>query len=156
MTQCSTYDHHPDFFQGRAPLVEIYKGSSSLVSRHLITKVSVEANYLPSIRSSSRLRGLLRAKRPPRPSLEMSTGSARERHRLITTDPLAPPARHRTGCWTCRIRKKRCDETPNGVGVCGECDRLAIKCLGWGERRPDWCRVRHNFLLLLLDPPMIE
>ena len=151
MTQCSTCDHQSPFTQSRAAL-DLYKGSSSLGSRHPVTEVAVEANYSPSIRSCPRLRSFSRSKRPPRPSLKMSISSARERRRLIINDPLAPPTRLRTGCWTCRIRKKRCDETPNEAGMCGECDRLAIKCLGWGEKRPEWCRVRDAFLFFLLNP----
>jgi len=141
MTQCSTCKHFPYLTQRRAPL-DIYKGSSSLGTGHLITKITGEAIYTSSIRPCSRLRGSLRPTRTPRSPLRMSTSSARERRLLLATDPLAP-TRLRTGCWTCRIRKKRCDETPNEAGICGECDRLAIKCLGWGEKRPEWCRVRH-------------
>jgi len=142
MTQCSTFKHSPYLTQRRAPL-DLYKGPSSLGSRHLITEFTEEANCSSSIRPGPRLRGLLRPKRAPQPSLKMSTSAARERRRLLITDPLAPSTRLRTGCWTCRIRKKRCDETPNEAGICGECDRLAIKCLGWGEKRPEWCRVCH-------------
>lgn len=151
MNQCPTCEHFPFLAQGRAPL-EIHKASSSLGSRHLITKVTEEANYSSSIRPYSRLGGFLRSKRSPQPSLKMSTSSARERRRLLITDPLAPSARLRTGCWTCRIRKKRCDESPNEAGICGECDRLAIKCLGWGEKRPEWCRVCRASGLSLLNP----
>ena len=154
MTHCNTCKYYPHLFHGRAPL-DLYKRSSPLGSDHLIAKPTLETNY-SSVRPCSRLRGFLRPKRPPHPSLKMSASSARERRRLLITDPLAPPTRLRTGCWTCRIRKKRCDETANDDGICGECDRLAIKCLGWGEKRPEWCRVRHVSLsrLLLLNSPM--
>ena len=142
MTHCNTCVHYPYLAQRRAPF-ELYKGSSSPGSRHPITEVTEEAICSSFTRPGSRLRGLLRSKRAPQPSLKMSTSSARERRRLLITDPLASSSRLRTGCWTCRIRKKRCDETPNEAGICGECDRLAIKCLGWGEKRPEWCRVCH-------------
>ncbi|PVG02525.1 hypothetical protein CPB86DRAFT_676237, partial [Serendipita vermifera] len=48
----------------------------------------------------------------------------------------------KAGCWTCRIRRKRCDEQQDENGSCQACVRLDIECLGWGQRRPDWCRVR--------------
>lgn len=35
------------------------------------------------------------------------------------------PPRSRTGCWTCRIRKVKCDE---GRPVCGQCTRLGHVC----------------------------
>ncbi|KAH7913770.1 fungal-specific transcription factor domain-containing protein [Hygrophoropsis aurantiaca] len=45
----------------------------------------------------------------------------------------------RGGCWTCRLRRKKCDEQREGDS-CHTCNRLRIKCLGWGTRRPDWMR----------------
>lgn len=39
--------------------------------------------------------------------------------------------RTKTGCWTCRERKVRCDEQkPN----CGNCSRLSLGCAGYGAR----------------------
>ncbi|KAI0687729.1 fungal-specific transcription factor domain-containing protein [Cytidiella melzeri] len=46
----------------------------------------------------------------------------------------------RAGCWTCRIRRKKCDEERVDGDSCKTCKRLGIKCLGWGSRRPDWMR----------------
>ncbi|KAH9945025.1 fungal-specific transcription factor domain-containing protein [Epithele typhae] len=43
------------------------------------------------------------------------------------------------GCWTCRVRRKKCDEEREGDS-CKTCLRLRIKCLGWGHKRPDWMR----------------
>ncbi|KAF8589458.1 hypothetical protein K439DRAFT_1657899, partial [Ramaria rubella] len=43
------------------------------------------------------------------------------------------------GCWTCRLRRKKCDEQREN-GSCQTCIRLKIDCLGWGVRRPDWMR----------------
>ncbi|KAI6168128.1 fungal-specific transcription factor domain-containing protein [Pisolithus thermaeus] len=43
------------------------------------------------------------------------------------------------GCWTCRLRRKKCDEQREGDS-CHTCNRLKIKCLGWGPKRPDWMR----------------
>lgn len=35
------------------------------------------------------------------------------------------PPRSRTGCWTCRTRKVKCDE---GRPICGQCSRLGHNC----------------------------
>ncbi|KAI0076017.1 hypothetical protein K474DRAFT_1675932 [Panus rudis PR-1116 ss-1] len=43
------------------------------------------------------------------------------------------------GCWTCRVRRKKCDEEREGDS-CKTCLRLRIKCLGWGPKRPEWMR----------------
>ncbi|KAI5201930.1 hypothetical protein AUEXF2481DRAFT_45076 [Aureobasidium subglaciale EXF-2481] len=42
--------------------------------------------------------------------------------------------RSTTGCWTCRARRKKCDE--NGM-PCSTCQSLCLPCYGYGER-PDW------------------
>ncbi|KDQ57064.1 hypothetical protein JAAARDRAFT_207410 [Jaapia argillacea MUCL 33604] len=39
------------------------------------------------------------------------------------------------GCWTCRTRRKKCDEQRVGDS-CQTCLRLKIQCLGWGPK-PD-------------------
>ncbi|GJE94614.1 Zn(II)2Cys6 transcription factor [Phanerochaete sordida] len=46
----------------------------------------------------------------------------------------------RGGCWTCRVRRKKCDEERVDGDSCKTCRRLGIECLGWGVRRPDWMR----------------
>ncbi|EKM58499.1 uncharacterized protein PHACADRAFT_193620 [Phanerochaete carnosa HHB-10118-sp] len=46
----------------------------------------------------------------------------------------------RGGCWTCRVRRKKCDEERVDGDSCKTCRRLGIDCLGWGPRRPDWMR----------------
>lgn len=46
----------------------------------------------------------------------------------------------RGGCWTCRLRRKKCDEQRE-ANSCHTCKRLRIDCLGWGSRRPEWMRV---------------
>lgn len=38
------------------------------------------------------------------------------------------------GCWTCRIRHRKCDETRP---VCRECDTRGITCHGYGGK-PEW------------------
>ncbi|KAF8896476.1 fungal-specific transcription factor domain-containing protein [Infundibulicybe gibba] len=43
------------------------------------------------------------------------------------------------GCWTCRLRRKKCDEQRQGDS-CKTCLRLTIECLGWGPKRPEWMR----------------
>ncbi|KAF7328044.1 Zn(2)-C6 fungal-type domain-containing protein [Mycena kentingensis (nom. inval.)] len=43
------------------------------------------------------------------------------------------------GCWTCRLRRKKCDENREGDS-CHTCIRLTIECLGWGPKRPEWMR----------------
>lgn len=61
--------------------------------------------------------------------------------------PLGQPttiSRRKTGCWTCRIRRKRCDEIQDENGKCQECVRLNIPCAGWGEQRPEWAKDEEN------------
>ncbi|GAB1310614.1 Ustiloxin B cluster transcription factor ustR [Madurella fahalii] len=38
------------------------------------------------------------------------------------------------GCWTCRLRRKKCDETRP---LCNSCTALEIDCL-YGDDRPEW------------------
>lgn len=38
------------------------------------------------------------------------------------------------GCWTCRVRKKKCDET---YPLCLSCGTRGITCYGYGPK-PDW------------------
>ncbi|KAL0060184.1 hypothetical protein AAF712_013031 [Marasmius tenuissimus] len=52
----------------------------------------------------------------------------------------APQNNDRAGCWTCRIRRKRCDLERLEGNSCRTCKRLTIECLGWGARRPEWMR----------------
>ncbi|KIM27565.1 hypothetical protein M408DRAFT_9264 [Serendipita vermifera MAFF 305830] len=52
----------------------------------------------------------------------------------------APPTRAKSGCWTCRLRRKKCDENRRSDGTCDTCKRLRLQCLGWGAKRPEWCR----------------
>jgi hypothetical protein len=42
--------------------------------------------------------------------------------------------RSKQGCWTCRLRKKKCDEKRP---TCSICESLSITCYGYGPR-PDW------------------
>ncbi len=43
-------------------------------------------------------------------------------------------SRSNTGCWTCRIRHKKCDEN---VPICGACEIRDLPCHGYGEK-PEW------------------
>ncbi|OUM55258.1 hypothetical protein BVG19_g4764 [[Candida] boidinii] len=43
--------------------------------------------------------------------------------------------RSKNGCWTCRLRRKRC---PEQRPVCSECQRLGITCDGYDDDRPDY------------------
>jgi C6 transcription factor Pro1 len=42
--------------------------------------------------------------------------------------------RSKAGCWTCRLRKKKCDEKHP---FCSTCETLTITCYGYGSK-PDW------------------
>jgi hypothetical protein len=43
--------------------------------------------------------------------------------------------RSSTGCWTCRLRKKKCqEERPD----CSTCAALHITCHGYSEKKPAW------------------
>ncbi|RFU32515.1 hypothetical protein B7463_g3825, partial [Scytalidium lignicola] len=44
-------------------------------------------------------------------------------------------SRSRTGCYTCRIRKKKCDEQ---YPCCGSCQIRKLQCYGYDAPPPDW------------------
>ncbi|KAK7463445.1 hypothetical protein VKT23_006797 [Stygiomarasmius scandens] len=52
--------------------------------------------------------------------------------------------RAKSGCYTCRIRRKKCDEQPDDHGRCQTCVRLRLQCLGFGAKRPEWLRENNN------------
>ncbi|KAF9223695.1 hypothetical protein BS17DRAFT_880306 [Gyrodon lividus] len=54
--------------------------------------------------------------------------------------------RAKSGCYTCRIRRKKCDEEMNAEGSCGTCVRLRLQCLGFGAKRPEWLRENRNVI----------
>ncbi|KAJ7762009.1 fungal-specific transcription factor domain-containing protein [Mycena maculata] len=66
----------------------------------------------------------------------------------VSKKPGAPKAkgavRAKSGCYTCRIRRKKCDERQNEDGNCDTCVRLRLQCLGFGAKRPDWLRESRN------------
>lgn len=45
--------------------------------------------------------------------------------------------RKKTGCWTCRLRRKKCSEEKP---ACAECIRLGIQCYGYGGERPEFMK----------------
>lgn len=45
-----------------------------------------------------------------------------------------PLARSSDGCWTCRLRRKKCDEARPR---CAACDALEISCL-YSDEKPEW------------------
>ncbi|KAL4931132.1 Zn(II)2Cys6 transcription factor [Aspergillus undulatus] len=47
---------------------------------------------------------------------------------------MSRPIRSKHGCWTCRLRKKKCDEHQP---QCETCESLSITCYGYGEK-PEW------------------
>lgn len=47
---------------------------------------------------------------------------------------MSSSARSTKGCWTCRLRKKKCDE---GKPVCLTCNNLAVTCYRYGPK-PEW------------------
>lgn len=58
----------------------------------------------------------------------------RKRHPTKYTRHATLP-RSKNGCWTCRCRRKKCDEArPN----CRTCINLGIPCAGYSEERPDF------------------
>ncbi|KAK5651511.1 hypothetical protein OQA88_11965 [Cercophora sp. LCS_1] len=50
------------------------------------------------------------------------------------TSAMASKSRSSDGCWTCRLRRKKCDEVRP---VCGACGSLEIDCL-YGDQKPEW------------------
>lgn len=56
--------------------------------------------------------------------------------------------RAKTGCYTCRIRRKKCDEERTDHDTCRTCERLRLECLGFGAKRPEWLRENRNVVVL--------
>lgn len=64
------------------------------------------------------------APRDDQASSTSSSRSGRINNPVVSPRTRLPP-RSRTGCWTCRTRKVKCDE---GRPVCGQCARLGHTC----------------------------
>lgn len=47
---------------------------------------------------------------------------------------MAPEIRSHSGCWTCRVRRKKCDEIHP---ICTQCLSAEVTCHGFGEK-PEW------------------
>lgn len=60
---------------------------------------------------------------------------------MVTCADKSFSSRGKTGCITCRLRKKRCDEAKP---ICATCSRLGIECMGYGVKRPKWLREKDN------------
>lgn len=52
----------------------------------------------------------------------------------VSTKKPSLKARSLNGCWTCRVRRKKCDESPLS---CRNCSDLSLNCDGYGSR-PAW------------------
>lgn len=63
------------------------------------------------------------------PKDDQTSSASSSRSGRISAPAVPPknrlPPRSRTGCWTCRTRKVKCDE---GRPVCGQCSRLGHNC----------------------------
>ncbi|KAL0953251.1 hypothetical protein HGRIS_004503 [Hohenbuehelia grisea] len=73
------------------------------------------------------------------PDSPTDRGSARGTPNRVSVDLPRSAIASKGGCWTCRLRRKKCDEQREGDS-CRTCIRLKITCLGWGPKRPDWMR----------------
>ncbi|KAG2112148.1 hypothetical protein BD769DRAFT_1642591 [Suillus cothurnatus] len=122
-------DRHWDFMTrcwsmslaGRPPAEEAVQFVDTAL--HPDTTLSISSDeQMPSIR-------------PQSPILSISSD---ERHPGIARDEDAVCAE--SGCYTCRIRRKKCDEQPNADGSCQTCVRLRLQCLGFGAMFPEWLR----------------
>ncbi|EJU04112.1 hypothetical protein DACRYDRAFT_93540 [Dacryopinax primogenitus] len=76
----------------------------------------------------------------PRPRGESPAPSQRPSHVIRKGKRSEAVAREKTGCWSCRIRRKKCHGKEPGKDDCSDCLRLGIQCLGWGEKRPEWLK----------------
>jgi hypothetical protein len=66
-----------------------------------------------------------------------STSCSMLKHQILQNDAdllSVPGARSLYGCWTCRLRKKKCDESRP---ICSTCTSLELDCHGYGPR-PEW------------------
>lgn len=66
----------------------------------------------------------------PKPSLLASKAGSGTRTKRRRQQNLP---RSRNGCWTCRARRKKCDETQP---YCLACESLGLNCAGYNSKRP--------------------
>lgn len=62
------------------------------------------------------------------------------RYQDLPTPAKGKHPQHVSYTWSDKPCQKKCDEQREGDS-CHTCNRLKIKCLGWGPKRPDWMRV---------------
>ncbi|KAG5719290.1 hypothetical protein E4T56_gene13338 [Termitomyces sp. T112] len=58
-------------------------------------------------------------------------------HKTTTSTAFASTRR---ACYTCMIGRKKCEGHTDEHGRCATCVRLKLKCLGSGEKPPEWLR----------------
>ncbi|KAJ6507912.1 fungal-specific transcription factor domain-containing protein [Mycena vitilis] len=75
----------------------------------------------------------------PAPEIRNGSKSAKSSPHRHPVDLARSTSASKGGCWTCRLRRKKCDENREGDS-CHTCIRLTIQCLGWGPKRPEWMR----------------
>ncbi|KAL0579043.1 hypothetical protein V5O48_002936 [Marasmius crinis-equi] len=100
---------------------------------------STSTNVSPAIPSTS-LSSSTMAPAPPEEEMKPSVNGTPSQPSVELPRGQAPQTNDRAGCWTCRIRRKRCDLERLEGNSCRTCKRLTIECLGWGARRPEWMR----------------
>ncbi|WVQ76103.1 hypothetical protein IAR50_005743 [Cryptococcus sp. DSM 104548] len=79
-------------------------------------------------------------------SSPVNAGVVPENQEPAATSPSSGKAgkkthRGKTGCYSCRLRRKRCDEAKP---ICATCERLGIECMGYGTKRPGWLRDKES------------
>ncbi|KAG6890513.1 hypothetical protein C0995_007712 [Termitomyces sp. Mi166 len=97
---------------------------------------------------------------PPADKPSTSTASTSKR---APVKSLRGVPRAKSGCYTCRIRRKKCDEQPDEHGRCATCVRLRLECLGFGAKRPEWLResrtvaeIREKIKVFLASQGMVK
>lgn len=112
--------------------------STSNPYRRISTRLRKPVNYsyqLDDSDSSNEYRTLRRRTRNSMKAPLMGNISIRDKRRLNESNKISKKktSRSKTGCWTCRLRRKKCpEEKPN----CSQCSRLGLRCDGYSLDRP--------------------
>ncbi|KAK0718035.1 fungal-specific transcription factor domain-containing protein [Lasiosphaeria miniovina] len=61
---------------------------------------------------------------------------------MNNTSQMLSGSRSRTGCYTCRMRKKKCDEQQP---CCDNCKSRNLQCYGYDVPPPDWMQGKRNW-----------
>lgn len=61
--------------------------------------------------------------------------------------PSGSGSRSRTGCYTCRVRKKKCDEQQPS---CGNCQARSLPCYGYATPPPAWMQGKRSWKEVML------